>query len=284
MIMPYTTTKKMLKDAQRGRYAIAGFNADNFETIQGVIQAAEEMQAPVMIQTTEAMLKYAPPEEYFGMVKALAGEASVPVALHLDHSKTTKSIIRCLRAGYTSFMIDGSMLPYEDNIEVTKEASSYCSACGLPIEAELGKITGKEDGLECAESKYTDPLEAYKFVELTNVFSIAVMIGTAHGVYHGKPKLDFKRLEQIRDCVDIPLVLHGASGIIDKDIYKCIELGICKINFATELRQAYTQAVRGVLDDKECFDPKIFGLAAMEAVKTTAKHKIEICGSAGKAV
>ena len=278
------TSKEMLQKAQDGHYAVGAFNVENMEMVQAVIAAAEELKSPVMLQTTSSTLKYASPELYFANAKAEAEKASVPVCIHLDHGKDFDISMKCLRAGYTSIMIDGSHEEYEENIRMTKEVADVCQAMGIPCEGELGKVGGKEDDVEAEGDAYTDPAEAKEFVERTGVTSLAVGIGTAHGVYKTTPVLNVERLSEIREVVDIPLVLHGASGLSDEAVRECISRGICKVNFATELRQAYTKAVKELLTEKpETFDPKAYGKLGREAVKELVKNRMKVCGSDGKA-
>jgi len=282
--MPLVTTKQMLLNAQKGNYAVGAFNVENMEMVQAVIAAAEELHAPVMMQTTPSTIKYASPELFFGMVKVVAEKASVPVALHLDHGSSFELAMQAFRAGYTSIMIDGSHEGFEENISVTKRVVDACAAAQIPVEAELGKVGGKEDDLEGGEGNaYTDPLQAKEFVERTGISSLAVAIGTAHGLYKGVPKLDFERLSQIREVVDIPLVLHGGSGVPDKAVMESIQRGICKVNYATELRIAYSTGVKQVLkDDPDTIDPKKYGAAGRECVKAFVIEKIKVCGCANK--
>lgn len=282
--MPYVTSEKMLKDAQAGGYAIGAFNVENMEMVKAVIAAAEELRAPVMLQTTPSTIKYASLEMYAAMVKAEAAKASVPVCLHLDHGSSYELAMQALQAGYSSVMIDGSKLDLEGNIAVSGRVADVGAAMGIPVEAELGKVGGKEDELEAEADTNTDPQEAKEFVERTGITSLAVAIGTAHGFYVGTPVLDKERLSEIRAVVDIPLVLHGASGLTDEDVMDCVKRGICKVNFATELRAAYTKAVRTLLnDDAAVFDPKALGKVGMAAVKELVKGRMKVCGCDGKA-
>ena len=280
--MSLTTTEKMLHDAQQGHYAVAAFNAENLEMIQAILAAAEEAGSPVIVQTTPKTLAYAAPPLFFGMVSAACRNLSVPAALHLDHGNSVELCRLCADAGYTSIMFDGSALPFDENIARTKEVAAYSAAKGLPVEAELGAIGGKEDAAE-ASLLLTDPHDAEVFAHNTGISSLAVAIGTAHGFYKSTPHLDYARLAQIRSVVSVPLVLHGASGLSAESIRQAISLGICKVNFATELRVAYTAGVRGVLQDAAVYDPKKYGAAGKDAVRKLVLDKIAICGSAGKA-
>lgn len=281
--MPFVTSEEMLNRAQTGNYAVGAFNAENMEMVKAIIAAAEELRAPVMIQTTPSTVKYGSLETFYGMVSAEAKKASVPVCLHLDHGNSFELAVKAIHAGYTSVMIDGSHEDFEGNIEVSKKVADVANALGIPVEAELGKVGGKEDDLEADADTNTDPEEAREFVERTGVTSLAIAIGTAHGFYAGTPVLDKERVSQIREVVSVPLVLHGASGLSDEDVRECVSRGICKVNFATELRKAYTDACKKLLEEKpETFDPKKMGVVGIEAVKELVKGRMVVCGCDGK--
>lgn len=282
--MSYVTSKQMLHNAQIGHYAVGAFNAENMEMVKAIIQAAEELHAPVMIQTTPSTVKYGTLETYYGIVSAEAAKASVPVCLHLDHGNSFTLAVQAMKAGYSSVMIDGSQKSLNENIEITKKVADVANALGIPVEAELGKVGGKEDDLEANADTNTDPQEAKQFVEQTGITSLAVAIGTSHGFYSGTPVLDKERISEIRALIDIPLVLHGASGLTDEDVRDCVERGMCKVNFATELRATYTDAMKKLwAGQPEIFDPKKPGLAGIEAVKQLVKDRIMVCGCMGKA-
>ena len=286
--MPLVNARELLLDAQRHGYAVGAFNVENMEMIQAVIAAAQAERAPVLLQTTPGTLKYAGTALFSAMARAQAEKADVPVALHLDHGDDFDLCARAAADGYTSLMIDGSKLPIEENIVLSRRVVEMAAACpGHPaVEAELGKLGGKEDDLEVkpGDDLYTDPEEAARFVAETGIDSLAVAIGTAHGFYKGKPKLAFDRLARLRDAVSIPLVLHGSSGVPDEDVQRAITLGVCKVNFATELRVAYTQAVRECLqNDAAVYDPKKFGAPARKAVVELVRHRIHVCGANGRA-
>ena len=282
--MPLVTSEKMLADAQKGGYAVGAFNVENMEMVKAVIAAAEELHAPVMLQTTPSTIKYGTLETYYAIVAAEAKKAAVPVCLHLDHGSSFELAVQVLKAGYTSVMIDGSHEDLEGNIAVSKRVADVAKACGIPVEAELGKVGGKEDDLEAEADTNTDPMEAKEVVERTGVTSLAVAIGTAHGFYKGTPVLDKERVSEIRKVVSIPLVLHGASGLSDDEVRDCVRRGICKVNFATELRAAYTAAGKKLIEEKpDTFDPKKLGVVGMEAVKQLVMERMKVCGCDGKA-
>jgi tagatose 1,6-diphosphate aldolase GatY/KbaY len=274
----------MLADAQKGGYAVGAFNVENMEMIKAVIAAAAELQAPVILQTTPSTVKYGTLETYLAIVEAEAKKASVPVCLHLDHGSSLELAAQAIHAGYTSVMIDGSGLGFEENAALSKKVADVARACGIPVEAELGKVGGKEDCLEATGDGCTDPAQAREFVLLTGVDSLAIAIGTAHGFYETAPVLDKKRVSEIREAVSVPLVLHGASGLSDQDVRECIERGICKVNFATELRAAYTDAAKRLFEQSpSVHDPKKIGNAGMAAVKEIVKSRIITCGAANRA-
>ncbi len=275
----------MLKKAQEGHYAVGAFNVENMEMVMAVLKAAEEMNSPVIMQTTPSTVKYAGLDYYLAMVRAAAERTTVPVAMHLDHGNSFDLAMQALRTGYTSIMIDGSHESFEDNIALTRRVTDACAPSGISVEAELGKVGGKEDDLVADhDSPYTDPQQAKEFAERTNVTSLAVAIGTAHGFYKGTPKLDFERLSAIREVVSIPLVLHGASGVPDDAVRESIKRGICKVNFATELRVAFSNGVKKYLaENPDAFDPKKYSAVGMEYVTELVKEKISVCGSEGQA-
>ncbi len=278
----YTTSKEMILAAQRGGYAVPAFNFENMEMVQAILAAAEETGSPVLLQTTPSTIKYMTRRQAYAMVKAEADAVRVPVSLHLDHCESYEGVCAALEAGYSSVMIDASKLDFEENIALTQKTVQAARERGVPVEAELGTVGGKEDG-HSASIAYTDPAQAVDFFQRTGVDLFAVAIGTAHGFYKGEPKLDFELLQTIAGLISAPLVLHGGSGIPDEMIRKTIDLGICKVNFATELRAAMTAAVRQALEDEGIIDPKKFMGPGREAVRQLCIHKIKLCGSDGKA-
>lgn len=283
--MALVTTKQIMLDAQAGNYAIGAFNVENMEMVQAVVAAAEELQSPVIMQTTPSTVKYADFAYFYANAKVAAEKANVPVVMHLDHGSSFELAMRALRIGYTSIMIDGSHDSFEDNIAVTKAVVDACHPSDVPVEAELGKVGGKEDDLDGGEGGgYTVPSEAVEFVEKTGIDSLAVAIGTAHGVYKGTPKLDVERLSEIREVVSIPLVLHGTSGVPDDAVKECIKRGICKVNYATDLRIAFSKGVTEVLkENPDTIDPKKYNARGREYVKAYVMDKMKVCGSVGKA-
>lgn len=280
------TGKEILLHAQKNNYAVGAFNINNMEGVQAIIQAAEELNSPVILQASQGGLKYAG-IEYIAALGKLAGRnAKVPVTLHLDHGTDFDQVMLCIRNGFTSVMIDGSRFPLEENIAFTKRVVDVAHAVGVTVEAELGKIGGTEDHITVDEkdATFTDPQEAKRFVEETGVDYLAIAVGTAHGVYKGEPKLDYDRIQAIRDLVKIPLVLHGSSGVPAESLKRAISLGICKINIDTDIRAVFAKEVRAFLaKDQDNIDPrKILG-PATGAMKEIVKEKMMIFGSDGKA-
>ena len=281
--MPLTTTVSMLRKAQEQGFAVGAFNVENMEMAPAIIRAAEERRAPVILQTPPSTVRYAGTGMYAAMVAALAQEASVPVAMHLDHGDSFALCAQALRSGYTSVMIDGSKLPLEENIALTYKVSEMCAAVGVPVEGEIGRVGGKEDDLE-SDGGYTIPEEAVRFEKESGLFSMAVGVGTAHGFYKEKPQLNKELITTLRGMLQAPMVLHGASGLSDEDVKDCIRRGICKVNFATELRAAYTEGVKAVLaENPKTFDPKAYGKEARQRVKALVMERMLVCGCDGKA-
>lgn len=271
------TTREMLLEAKTKKYAVGAFNFENMEMAQAIVAAGEETGAPVILQTTPSTLSYASAELFFANAAALARAAKTPVAIHLDHGDSLELVSRCLRAGYTGVMIDASQKPLAQNIETTRFVVAEAKKFGVPVEAELGRVGGKEDDLE-GEGGYTVPAEALEFVRKTGVDLLAIAIGTAHGVYKKEPVLNLALLSEIAPMLDLPLVLHGASGVPDEAVRQCVARGICKVNFATELRIAFTNGVREYLGkDAEVFDPKKYLAVGREKVKCLVAEKIRLC-------
>jgi tagatose 1,6-diphosphate aldolase GatY/KbaY len=278
-------TKELLRAAGADGYALGAFNVYNFEGVKAVIAAAEAEHSPVMLQLHPSALKYGG-RGLVALCLEMAQAAQVPVAVHLDHSSSPQDIRQALDVGLSSVMADGSHLSYTDNLTFTCEMAALAHGSLAGIEAELGRLAGTEDGLSVPEyeSLLTDPAQAQDFVEQTRVDALAVCIGNVHGKYPGPPRLDFERLERIRAAVDVPLVLHGASGLPDEMITRSIELGVVKFNVNTEVRGAYLDALRSSL----CSSPKADLLdvmqAAVSAMQAVVAEKLRLFGSAGKAV
>lgn len=304
----FVTNKEILFPAMAKGYAVGAFNISNLESLLAVVEASAEERSPVIVAVTPSSIKYAGLEYLVGMVKTATESASVPMSLHLDHGKDVETVLKCIDAGFTSVMIDGSRLNFEENMSLTKRVVNLAHSKGVSVEGELGRLMGIEEStVEEKEAILTDPNAAKEFVEQTGVDALAVAIGTSHGAYKFKtePKLDSERLKVIRQKVNVPLVLHGASsvsswiikkaikygaelsgakGIPDEHIVKAISWGIAKINIDTDLRLAFTGTIREVLTTSpKKFDPrKILG-PAKEAMKEVVRGKMRLFGSSGKA-
>jgi len=300
--MPLVTTKEMFKKAYEGHYAVGAFNVNNMEIIQGIVDAAQEEQSPLILQVSAGARKYA---KHIYLVKlveaALSDSGDLPIALHLDHGEDFEICKACVDGGFTSVMIDGSKHPFEENIAITKKVVEYAHDKGVVVEAELGRLAGVEDDVkvQSRNATFTDPDEAVEFVERTGVDSLAIAIGTSHGAYKfkGTPYLDFERLETItRLLPDFPLVLHGASTVMPEFVKKCNEFGgkipgaqgvpedmllragksgVCKINIDTDLRLAMTASIREeFVKDPSNFDPRKYLGPARSAIKSMVQHKM----------
>lgn len=278
--------KAILQKAHEEGYAVGAFNTSNLEMTQAIIEAAEELNSPVIIQTSQSAITYATSEGIATIVRTLAEKATVPVALHLDHGTDYDVVMKCLRDGWTSVMFDGSKYEFEQNIEITKNVCGIAHPMGVSVEAELGKIGGVEDHVkvEMKDATMTDPDEAVEFVEKTGVDYLAIAVGTAHGVYAGDPELDFDRIETIKKRVNIPIVLHGASGVPEADIKKAVSLGVNKINIDTDLRVAFQKSMHKFVAEKpEVYDPRKMLAPTKDAIKEVVKAKMQMFGSAGRA-
>jgi fructose-bisphosphate aldolase, class II len=305
--MAIVSTKQILQKARNGGYAVGAFNVYNMETIQAVVSAANARESPVILAVTEASIEYAGVDYIVALARTAVNDANVPVSLHLDHGKNLNTIRACIKAGFTSVMIDGSRFPIEENMAITRKVVNIAHERNVTVEGELGKIAGIEDSVISQHAILTDPDEAREFVKKTRIDSLAVAIGTSHGAYKFRDKvlLDFDRLKKVREKVSIPLVLHGASeippaliegagkcgmvlngakGVDAKSIKKACKLGICKINIDTDLRITHTQAVREFISiNPQIFDPRKISAYARDAVKMMVMSKIELFGSKHKA-
>lgn len=283
--MPLVTSKEMLEAALEGHFAVGAFNANNMEQIQGIIDAAVEERSPVILQVSQGAINYAGLGFASAMVKVAAEEADVPVVLHLDHGTSYEQNVVCLRAGFTSLMFDGSKLPYEENVRITRKVVEMASAVGIPVEAELGRVLQSSDNVteEEVRAAMTDPDQAKDFVERTGISSLAVAIGSVHAMKAAQAELDIERLKAIRAKVNIPLVLHGSSGVKEESEVEAIQYGICKINVATMLNQAFVGAlIQAYKDMPDNVDPRKWLARSREAVKEVVRHKMRLFGSSGK--
>ena len=272
------TGREILQDAHKNNYAVGAFNVNNMEIVQAIIEAAEETNSPVILQASQGGLKYAGVEYIAELGKLAAKNAKVPVAIHLDHGTDFEQVMLCIRHGFTSVMIDGSRFDLEGNIQITKK--------GIEGARELGKIGGTEDHITVDEKNatFTDPKEAKRFADETNVDSLAIAVGTAHGLYKGEPKLDFDRIKIIKEMTNMPLVLHGSSGVPADSIKKAVSLGINKINIDTDLRIAFSNAVKEFIkENPDSIDPRKILSPAKLAMKEAVIEKMHLFGSVGRA-
>lgn len=276
------SSKEMLLKAQREGYAVPAFNIHNLETFQVVVETAVEMKSPVIIAGTPSTIEYAGGDYIVNMAQVAAHKYNIPIAIHLDHFEKVSEIEHYIDEGFRSCMIDASHENYEKNIEIVKEVVAYAHEYDATVEAELGILGGQEDDLIVDEkdAMYTNPKQAKEFVEKTGIDSLAIAIGTAHGLYNGVAKLDFDRLVEIRKEVSVPLVLHGASDVPDELVKKAITLGICKVNVATDLKIPFSDAVKKYFNENpKANDPRKYMTPGKEAMKEIVKHKILVCGS-----
>ncbi len=311
--MPLVTTKKMFEDAYKGGYAIGAFNVNNMEIIQGIVGAAKKNNAPVILQVSKGARAYANHKYLVKLVEAAVEETGLPIALHLDHGPDFETCKSCIDGGFTSVMIDGSSLPYEENVAVTKKVVEYAHAHGVVVEGELGTLAGVEDDVvvEAGNESYTNPEQVEDFVTRTGVDSLAIAIGTSHGAYKfkpgQKPQLRFDILEEVsKRLPGFPIVLHGASSVMPEYVEKINKFGgempdaigipedmlrqaasmaVCKINVDSDLRLAMTAAIREHLTENPShFDPRQYLTPARNAIEEVVSHKIEtVLGCAGKA-
>jgi ketose-bisphosphate aldolase len=291
--MALVNIKGMLEKARKEKYCVGAFDASNIEMGQKIIEAAEEMNAPVIVMGLQADLDGAYLDYWTYAMRDMAEKAGVPVCIHLDHARDMDFLKKCVDKGFTSVMYDASMETLAENIKLTREAVGYAHAHGATVEAELGHVgdgivSGElkaEDAYDDPEDFLTDPDEMLRFVEETEVDCLAVAIGTSHGVYVHEPKLDFDRLEKLAGTAPIPMVLHGGSGTPDEQIKKAVAGGICKINIYSEMMSAYYGTLKKKLDESATLSLWVSkaNREPLEALREVVKRKIELLGSVGKA-
>lgn len=275
---------EILLPARKNKYAVGLFNTVNLEMARGVLQAAEELRSPVIIGTAEILLPYASLEDLSGLIIPMAKRAKVPVTVHYDHGLTYEKCIEALKLGFSSIMYDCSTDTYEENIRKVREITKAAHCFHATVEAELGHV-GDNEGegkMEAPAAFYTDPLQAREFVEETGVDALAVAVGTAHGTYKWKPKLDFGRIAEIRKMVSVPLVLHGGSGLSEEDFHRAIQEGISKINIFTDINMAAAAAVKTGLEEGKNAMTDLMPYE-IQAIKEATKDKMILFGSDGKA-
>ena len=283
--MPLLTSKEILLTALENHFAVGAFNANNMEQIQAIVEAAQEERAPVILQVSQGAIRYAGLEFAAGLVITAASLVDIPVVLHLDHGYDFDQNVRCLRAGFTSLMYDGSKKPYEENVATTKRIVEIAHIAGIPVEAELGQVAKSTDALSYEElcTLMTDPHQAKEFVETTGVDSLAVACGSVHAMKTQAAELDIERLEAIHEQIpNTPLVLHGSSGVKPESLVEGIQHGICKINVATYLNQAFTRGIKeGLVKHADSVDPRKPLALGREYVKEAVREKIQLFKSAG---
>lgn len=292
----------ILKKAQNGKYAIGAYNFYNLETLKAILSASQRKNCDVIVQTSSSAIKYMEIETIVPMVKSLCKNLSIDVCLNLDHGKDFEIIKKCVDAGFSNVMIDASEKSFEENVELTKKCVEYAHKYGVTVEAELGSLKGVEDEISAEKSFYTDPKEALEFVKQTGIDSLAISIGTSHGAYKfaGKSHLDIDRLKEIKKLVDVPLVLHGASGVDEElkknfvlsggkignaigvsndNLIEAVKNGICKVNTDTDLRIAFTTGVRNSLKNQECFNPRDYLGEGMKEIEKEVEKRIDVLTS-----
>ena len=306
--MPITTPKEMFDRAYKEGYAIGAFNVNNMEIIQGIMEAGAEERSPLILQVSAGARKYAGQNYIMKLVEAALADADIPVCVHLDHGPDFELCKACIDGGFSSVMIDGSHLPFEENIAITKKVVEYAHDRGVWVEAELGRLAGVEEHVVSESSIYTDPDQAVEFVERSGCDSLAIAIGTSHGAYKfkGEAKLDFERLDKISNMMPgYPLVLHGASsvpqefvamantygaklgdakGVTEDLLRQAAKSGVCKINIDSDIRLAMTANIRKYMaENPEAFDPRSYLKPARQAVKDMVQRKIRnVLGSSNK--
>lgn len=308
--MSLVTSKEMFKKAYEGNYAVGAFNVNNMEIIQGIVDAAKQENAPLILQVSAGARKYANPIYLRKLVEAAIEDSGLDIVLHLDHGEDFEICKQCVDDGFTSIMIDGSKYPFEENIALTKRVVEYAHSKGVVVEAELGKLAGVEDAVNVSakDATYTDPEQAAEFVQRTGVDSLAIAIGTSHGAYKfkGDPSLDFERLEKIEKLLpNFPLVLHGSSsvpkefvdlcnkyggkipgaaGVPEEMLSRAAQMGVCKINIDTDLRLAMTASIRQLfIENPSEFDPRKYLGPGRTAIKDMVAHKMRnVLGCSGK--
>ncbi len=303
------STKELFAKAYAEGYAIGAFNVNNMEIIQAIVEAAAEERAPLILQISKGARSYAKHTYLMKLIEAALELHDLPIAVHLDHGDSFELCKACIDGGFTSVMIDGSHLPFEENIKLVRQVVEYAHPRGVPVEAELGRLAGIEEHVSVSDRDaiYTNPKEAKEFVERSGCDSLAIAIGTSHGAYKfkGTPQLDFERLAEIeKELPGFPLVLHGASSVLQEFVDLCnkyggqlpgakgvpeemiaraAKTGVCKVNIDTDLRLAMTAAIRKVFAEQPAeFDPRKYLGPARDAIKAMVKHKLHVLGCAGK--
>lgn len=285
--MSLISSKQMLINAQNGHYAVPAFNIHNLETLRVVVEAAIDLKSPVIIAATPGTIEFSGIEYLLNILNTASAIYNIPMIFHLDHHENFDKIKKAIDLGCKSVMIDASHFKFEENIEIVKRVVDYAHKFDASVEAELGRLGGQEDNLivDAKDSIYTNPDVAAEFIERTGIDSLAVAIGTAHGLYKEEPRLDFNRLKDIREKTNVPLVLHGASGVPLDSVRKTIELGICKVNIATELKIPFSDAIKEYFTKyPDESDPRKYLSPAKEAMRQVVIEKIKMCLSDNKII
>lgn len=281
------TLKEILENTRKEGYAVGSFNFNGYEDAQGIINGAAEKNSPVILMASMGACKYIGLHQTVGMVKGMAASVDIPVCLHLDHATDMDYIKDAIKAGFSSVMIDASAEDYETNIRKTKEIVAFAKEYNCSVEAELGKVGGKEENIVVSDEKatFTQPSDVPRFVEETGIDALAIAFGSVHGFYKSEPKLGFARLSEIAKITDCPLVLHGGTGIPVEDFKKCVVSGISKINVGTEFKKTFTDTIRKMCNDlpEKEVDPRKYMGPVKDACAEVVKGKIDVFGSANKA-
>ena len=284
--MPLVSMNEFFPKTRANKFAVGQFNMNNLEFAQAIMEAGIIEKAPFIFGVSEGALKYMGIEFTVAMAKAAADKSGLPIALHLDHGSTFEVAMKCIRAGFSSVMFDGSHHSFEDNIRLTKEVVKAAHAMGVSVEGELGTIGGVEDDISVDEehASLAKPEEAIRFYEETKVDCLAIAVGTAHGMYKGEPKIHYDIIEKVASAIPVPVVLHGGSGVPDDAIQKSIAVGVGKINVNTENQVACTEAIRAVLNkDANVYDPRKYLTPARNAMVEVVRTKMRLFGSSGQA-
>ncbi|SDX86295.1 class II fructose-1,6-bisphosphate aldolase [Paenibacillus sp. CF384] len=284
--MPLVSMNEFLPKAKANKFAVGQFNMNNLEFAQAITEAAMEENAPFIFGVSEGALKYMGIEYTVAIAEAAAKKSGLPIALHLDHGSSFEVAMKCIRAGFSSVMFDGSHYGLEENIELTKQVVKAARAMGVSVEGELGTIGGVEDDISVDEedASLAKPAEAIRFYEETGVDCLAIAVGTAHGMYKGEPKIHYDIIQKVSDAIPVPVVLHGGSGVPDEAIRLSIAAGVGKINVNTENQVACTNAIREVLSaSSSVYDPRKYLVPARSAMKAVVQEKIRLFGSSNQA-
>ncbi|NLF02616.1 MAG: class II fructose-bisphosphate aldolase [Anaerolineales bacterium] len=281
--MPLVNGSDVLRFAQEGRFAVGAFNGDNMEMVQAIVRAADEERAPVIVQVSPQTVAYAGLAVIATMVHAVADEVDIPVVLHLDHSKTLAQNVACLREGFTSLMVDGSGLPFEENVALTAQVAATGHAVGVPVEGELGRVLRKGATATEVAAALTDPVQASDYVQRTDCDALAIAVGSVHAMTGQEAELDVERVRAVAARVSVPLVLHGSSGVKEDSIRAAIECGICKVNVSTVLRQVFVGQIRETIaEHPDEIDYRALFAPARDSVKERVREKLRAFGASGR--